>query len=411
MKKSIVFLFALISFAACDLTKLEPAQTKSFMKYFGDAGKTYGEDLLKLEDGYLLLGNNYSSEDRTGPQYSVLVKTDLNGNTMWTAVHNKIEGRSLALASDGYFIVGDEINNTNSKLMMLIKTNLDGSEDSAIDPTALGLPLGSHGTGITIDAMNEVVVSGYITTGTGTDETFLYGFNSSDLSRTWNRTWSTANTTRIASRTLQEIESPTTPGEMNFIWTNLVNAGSGNYIESYRVRRDEQTPVTGDPILGEYNITNELGDFKVVSTSDAAIVQSASNNGGTQIVFSQQGVGGTFNPVVISPPDPDGKTYDYTANSVVKSRDGSYVVLGSTTSTGGDATRSDTDYFIKKVAYNGTELSDGFTLTFGGTAEEYGTKIIQADDDGYVFIGTHENPNEVDFMVLVKITKDGKLIN
>ena len=96
MKKSLVFLFALISFAACDLTKLEPAQTKSFMKYFGDVGKTYGEDVLQLDDGYLLLGNNYASEDRTNHQFSVLIKTDLNGNTLWTEIHNDIEGRALA---------------------------------------------------------------------------------------------------------------------------------------------------------------------------------------------------------------------------------------------------------------------------------------------------------------------------
>ena len=71
----------------------------------------------------------------------------------------------------------------------------------------------------------------------------------------------------------------------------------------------------------------------------------------------------------------------------------------------------DTDYFVKKVGYEGSELSNGFTLMFGGEGSETAKKIIQADDNGYVFIGTLENTNDVDFIVLVKITKDGQLIN
>ena len=72
MRKTIAFLFALVSFAACDLNKLEPAQTKAFMKYFGDLGNTRGVDLLKLDDGYLMLGNNTNSGNST----VFLIKTD-----------------------------------------------------------------------------------------------------------------------------------------------------------------------------------------------------------------------------------------------------------------------------------------------------------------------------------------------
>ena len=65
MRKILLFIVVLISFVACNLDKLEPAQTKAFMKLFGDTGDTEGVDLLKLDDGYLLLGNNKNEEIKT----------------------------------------------------------------------------------------------------------------------------------------------------------------------------------------------------------------------------------------------------------------------------------------------------------------------------------------------------------
>ena len=62
MLKIILFIVVLFSFVACNLDKLEPAQTKAFMKFFGDVGNTEGVDLLKLDDGYLLLGNNFNAD-------------------------------------------------------------------------------------------------------------------------------------------------------------------------------------------------------------------------------------------------------------------------------------------------------------------------------------------------------------
>ena len=154
MRKLIFFSVVLFSFVACNLDKLEPAQTKAFMKLFGDVGNTEGVDLLKLDDGYLLLGNNSN-----GVTTAVLIKTDLNGNTLWSTSFENISASALAKNDNSYFIVGDSINESNllNTRMSLIKTDLDGENhqknvvagcrclDSVLDFTRLGIHTASGG--------------------------------------------------------------------------------------------------------------------------------------------------------------------------------------------------------------------------------------------------------------------------
>ena len=47
---------------------------------------------------------------------------------------------------------------------------------------------------------------------------------------------------------------------------------------------------------------------------------------------------------------------------------------------------------------------------FGNTGSETGSAIIQAEDGGYVFVGTL-NDNDIDLMMLAKINSQGKLEN
>ena len=400
MKNIIIFFFALTLFAACDLNKLEPAQTKSFIKYFGDTGNSYGEDLLKLTDGYLLLGNVYEGSTH---RYSVLIKTDLNGNTLWTQTHDGIEGRALAQSPDGYFIVGDGINGTNST-MMLIKTNLQGTQISAIAP--LGNDGESyHGTAITISSANEVVVSGYIESEIDADEFFIYGYPTDLSESTWDDISKQSRNNVITSRRLHEVDSEEL-GNPFFVSTFLENTGANENLQVFSFKRDALSPGPSPPLLEDFNLSGEIGDF-VINSNGQALIQTV-NNSGTGIVFVQSNQDFSYQePVIITPDD----GFNYTAHSLVKSRnDGSYVIIGSSNNNGSTA-RQDTDYFVKKVGYEGSELSNGFTLMFGGEGSETAKKIIQADDNGYVFIGTLENTNDVDFIVLVKITKDGQLIN
>ena len=155
MQKTILFTLVLFSFVACNLDKLEPAQTKAFMKYFGDIGNTEGVDLLSLDDGYLLLGNNTNENLQT----AILIKTDLNGNTIWSTFFENISASALAKNESSYFIVGDSINNSNllDTRMSLIKTDLDGGSHEYTSLGVTNVPY--HGTGITVSRSDQVVIA------------------------------------------------------------------------------------------------------------------------------------------------------------------------------------------------------------------------------------------------------------
>jgi len=401
MLKTIIFTVVLFSFVACDLDKLEPAQTKAFMKFFGDIGNTEGVDLLKLDDGYLLLGNNTNG----GLETALLIKTDLNGNTIWSAYFENISASALAKNDNSYFIVGDSINNNNLPdnnlpytRMSLIKTDLDGRNHEYKSLGVTNVPY--HGTGITVSRSDQVVVCGYINgLLSGTDTTFLYSYDFS-LTPAWSavRKWQTDGDIRISSKTLIQDDDD------NFVYTTMY--GSSNSIEAIIAAEDSPTPLAMD-ILKDFNSTNEPGDFYLNSfDNNGALVQTVINNGNKDIAFVTYD-SLAVRTVLLSP----NTAKNYYASTVVHASGSEYVVLGSTDDHG-QSSRSDLDFYITKVGVDGSVSSiSGFTSIIGGTGDETGAAIVQAEDRGFVFIGTMHNTSDVKIMVLMKVDVNGNMIN
>jgi len=382
MRKILLIITAVFSLAACDLSKLEPAQTKAFIKYFGEDGNTVGADLLKLDDGYLLLGNNNETN-------ALLIKTDLKGNTLWGQVFANFTGRALAKMNEGYFIIGDSIDNVNPPRMRLIKTDLEGNKQTS---TTLGeVNVAYHGTALTISSLEEVVVCGYtVNSTTNTQQTFIFGYNNSDLSNAWSavRRYGGAGVTRISSKTINENED----GE--FVWSSLNN---NTTIESLRAAK-ESSVSGGFSILSDYTISGEFGDFTYTSIGNVA-VQTVVGTNNNAIAISNYDSNRPLSNALI---ETDG---DLSAQVVVRASDGDFVVLGTTKNTSG--TRSDLDFYLTKVGIDGKEGSlTGFTNIIGGTGNETGAAIVQAEDKGFVFLGTMQN-----LMMLVKVNSKGELIN
>jgi len=109
-----------------------------------------------------------------------------------------------------------------------------------------------------------------------------------------------------------------------------------------------------------------------------------------------------------------GGTKNELANSVVKTVDGGYVVLGYTQSNDGDITdkpNDDFDYWVMKFNSN-DELE--WNKTYGGTLDDRGNKIIQTHDGGYAIVGNSQssdndatqNAGSYDFWI-VKLTSSG----
>lgn len=102
------------------------------------------------------------------------------------------------------------------------------------------------------------------------------------------------------------------------------------------------------------------------------------------------------------------------ANSVVKTQDGGYAILGYTQSNDGDITdkpNEDFDYWVMKFNSN-DELE--WNKTYGGSLDDRGSKIIQTQDGGYAIVGysqssdfdAAQNAGSYDFW-MVKLTNSG----
>ena len=104
------------------------------------------------------------------------------------------------------------------------------------------------------------------------------------------------------------------------------------------------------------------------------------------------------------------------AQSVVATSDGGYVVLGFTQSMDGDITDKQNESFDYWVLKFSTEDELEWQKTYGGSADDRGSDIIQTDDGGYAIIGfsfssdgdVSENNGLQDFW-LVKLDANGTI--
>ncbi len=396
MQRITAFIVMLTSLVACNLEQLEPAQDKAFIKYFGEDGNTEAADLLKLDDGYLLLGNNTNRQDATT---ALLIKVDLQGNQLWARGFGGIRGSALAALADGYLIIGDSIKTTDplSTSMSLIKTNLQGENPLY---TSLGSNNNYHGTGITVSSRNEVVVCGYIANLSGpADSTFLYGYDAT-LTPSWAavRKWGSNGNRRNASRRLYE-DSPD-----NFTWTSQITDAGNFAVQLLAAPRDQISILDGRQLLNDETITDLAGGTNI-SFNSLMVVQTVIRNGRRAIGMVNSSTPG-------SPGFVAEEGYDVYANAIVQAADGEYVVLGATNKhLDGSTTRTDLDFYVAKVGFDGTVGNAGFINIIGGTGNETGVAIVQAEDRGFVFLGTMQNTNEVKLMMLVKVNIKGKLVN
>ncbi|MEN8251676.1 MAG: hypothetical protein ABFS32_22345, partial [Bacteroidota bacterium] len=242
MLRIIIFIAVLALFTGCKLDKVEPAQTKAFIKFFGDKGDTEARDLLKLDDGYILLGTNTYGDTIT----STIVKTDLNGNTIWYSPLPDFDGSSLAKSNDSYFIIGDGINGIGTDIatsMMLIKTDLNGTIQTfdKIDPAGSDF---LHGAGVTVSSLNEVVVS-YYSDEDGADSLFLYGYDTS-LNPAWSQIRKNGQS-EISRHSSNKIFETSNPNE--FVWATLNTPAAGDAtINLQKAQADTESWLAGQPL-------------------------------------------------------------------------------------------------------------------------------------------------------------------
>jgi hypothetical protein len=157
------------------VVKLDKNFQMQWHKVYGGADWDFGNSVKQTFDGgYIICGSTYSFG--AGDQDYFLVKTDQNGDTLWTRTYggsNEDVARSVFQTSDsGYVITGYTMSmgDVNGDIYT-VRTNSNGD---TLWTSRYGGPGADKGNGIVEEASTgDLIIGGETTTGTNTDGSVL----------------------------------------------------------------------------------------------------------------------------------------------------------------------------------------------------------------------------------------------
>ncbi|MBA7603649.1 hypothetical protein ES703_10764 [subsurface metagenome] len=333
-------------------------------KTYGGAYDDWGYSVEQTSDeGYIIVG--YTNSFNAGDYEVYLIKTDKNGDTLWTKTYRGVEGSfgySVQQSSDGgYIIAGQNIIIISAASdVYIIKTDENGDT----------MWTRNYGQAL------------YYEAGLSIQETFDGGYI-------------------IAGSTY--LVSPPDPGDVYLIktdingdtlWTRVYECGDygtcvqqandGGYIitgvssMSYQTNKMDvlliKTDENGDTLWAKtYGGEKSEAGKSVQQTSDGGyIVLGTISFDRCSYLIKTNANGDTLWTRIYD----EGMGY-----SVLQTSDGGYIIAGYTTSYG----TGDADIFILKTDSDGNIL---WTSTCGGENYDAGRSIIETSDGAYIIVGT-----------------------
>jgi hypothetical protein len=186
-------------------------------------------------------------------------------------------------------------------------------------------------------------------------------------------------------------------------WTRTYGANDDDYATGLAASPDGGFFITGYTFLNNQNTAwaiktdasgNKQWQKQLSNSSDAKPIAVLATNDGAFLLVGYTSTGGNRDGW-ITKIDASGnsvwnKTFGGTGEdwftSAVKSNDGGYVLTGYSNSSDGDIgqTKGNYDGWIMKIDASGNK---GWSITFGGSNEDYLKSVIQTNDGGYIAVG------------------------
>jgi len=321
------------------------AQSSSWIKTYGGTYLDWANSVQQTSDeGYIIVGSTYSFGAEDGQNDVWLIKTNANGDTLWTKTYTKTSeelsnecGFSVRQTSDGGYIITGYTGNMGAGLfdVYLLKTDADG--DTAWTKTFGEADYVDMGFSVQQTSDGGYIIAGVTRSyGEGEVDAWLIKTDANG-DTTWTRTYG---------------------GTENDEGNSVQQTSDGGYI------------ITG----GTTSYGEGDGDVWLIKT-DA--------NGDTTWTRTYGGAG------------------EEAGESVQQTSDGGYIIAGGTTSYG----EGDVDVYLVKTDANGDTT---WTRTFGGTDLEWGSSLQQTSDGGYIIAGVTESYGEGEADVwLIKTDANG----
>jgi hypothetical protein len=358
MKSLIVVLLLLVT----TLTFAQPPDTL-WTRTYGGSGSEYAGCIQQTTDGgYIVAGSIVPFETEDGFVY--LLKTDSQGDTMWTRTYGEGVASCVQQTSDGGYILAGQ---TSSGYTDIYVVKTDSQGDTLWTRTYGG---NSRDCAYSIQ---QTFDGGYILAGyTGSFGAGVYDFyllktnNQGDT--LWTRTyggsdWDAAASVQqtldggyvVAGHTesfgasVADFYLVKTDSQGDTLWTRTYGTINGDYAKSV------QQTVDGGYIVAGTTYLLGMSDYDIylVKTNSQGDTQWTRTYGGTDwdVIYSIQ-----------------------------QTLDGEYVMAGFTRSVGAGYA----DFYVMKVNNQGDTL---WTGTYGGIEEDWAASIQQTADGGYVVAG------------------------
>jgi hypothetical protein len=411
MKKLLPFITVLLLLGCKDEKDVDPANTSTFMRYFGSEHNHTAVLADEAHDGFTLLSNMEIPAEVVGDfTYKIrMIHTDLYGHEQWTkeypgfdeATSSILDGykaSSFIAIDGGYLIIGDRINTDGYSQLQLLQIDTEGNLvqlDTLAVPTVDGARPSLHGRAVTIDETGNYVVLGQITDHP-TNDMFVAKLYASDLQPEWSKQHGSASGS-VLTRIYTDAQNLLWGGTLN----DLRNDANGNPKSDVRLVISPQNSLASydnpccDPSRDEtaMDFAATLGGYVFVGTAEGA-------NGSDDIFFTKLTTAG----IEIFTPEPhDFSTLNDQGVSVCAGVDGGYMILATVES--GEKGFGKEDLLLYKVDDRGNATRE---INYGGAEKEEGASIRTTSDGSYLVFGTTYF-GELKKLMLMKVNAKGEL--
>lgn len=352
---------------------------------FGGPGYDWGSSVQQTSDeGYIVAGS--TSSHGTGSLDVWLIKTDPNGDTLWTRTYGGTEpdyANSVQQTSDGGYILTGSTESYGMGRNDVWLLRVDANGDTLWTKT-FGKSERDWG-----NSVRQTSDGGYIITGS-IDYSYL---GSGDLWLIKTDTLGNTLWTKIYGGTNpqdgQSVQQTTdggyiiggntatldTNGFDYDIWVLKTDSkGDTIWTKTFEVTRRDRCSAVEQTADGGYVIAGTTDSYDV-GRADVFLIKTDSNGD----IFWTKTFGGEY--------------FDW-GNSVQQTSDGGYIIAGQTYSYGAGSI----DVWLIRTNGKGELL---WTKTFGGSDADYGESVRQTSDGGYIIIGeTESSDGDVDIWLI-----------
>ncbi|MFA5032089.1 MAG: T9SS type A sorting domain-containing protein [bacterium] len=331
---------------------------------FGGTNYDFGKSIQETFDsGFIVVGSTVSFATRGGYDF-YLIRTNSSGDTLWTRTFGEEGndwGNSVQETSDSGFVIAGTIC-PNSTDIYFVKTNSSGD---SIWAKIFGHAGNYFDYGYSVQKTSD---NGFIISGEeGNSNIYLIRTNSSGTA-VWLKTFGENNSD--FGNSVQE----TSDG--GFIITGGTTSSGTSKGDVYLTKVTSSGDVVWTKTFGG---TKNDGGCSVRQTKDGGFIITGST--------SSFGAGGS--DVYLIKTDSSGNTLwtrtfggtgnDF-SNSIQQTKDGGFIIAGSTNSFGAGGY----DVYVIRTDSSGSTL---WTKTFGGNDDDKGYSIQQTSDGGFIVAG------------------------